>query len=240
MKLDNYKRQAYQILFLFCALQLAGCDKKPKDENVYMIQCIDRPAANSQSKLFETKFNGNIANCHALLWRIPEKHSPNHGEFTTDFNEFISKRVVIDKPPTNVLPLWKTRKQQEVEISLEPYWERPGESLMVTHKNTVIGVFQLEKVEENFNGWEVYDRKDKLVSQRTVFSKLKPVEYFLSCGGGTALRNYKNTPEKAVCSVETFVDGRVYAKYTVLYENIGEMDKINNAVIQFAKSLMLN
>ena len=240
MKLDMYKRLLSQAIGVLCALQLTGCDNKPKDEHKYMTQCISIPAANSQSKMFETKITGNKVSCHALLWRIPEKYSPNHGK-NSDFNEYISERILIDKPPENVLPLWKARKNYEDNpIVLERYWENPGESLMTSHKKISIGVFALEKVEENLNGWEVYDCKDKCDVQMTVYSKTKPNEYNLECGHRGLEITYKNMPENAVCHVETYVDGRVYAKYTVLYENIGEMDEINNAVIRFVKSLMLN
>lgn len=211
-----------------------------EDQNVYMTQCISHPAENSKSKSFETFFTGNKVKCHALLWRIPHKYSPNTGDDSTQ-NDYISTNIYIDDAPESILPAWKARKQQKIKIKLLPYWENVNETLMAQFKRTSVAISSLDKVESNLNGWEVYDCKSKKCEvKQALFYKAKPVEYLINCRYSDKNKSYKNIPNATVCRVHTFVDGRVYAEYPVLYESFKNWDEVNNSAIRFIESLMLN
>ncbi|MGJ8619208.1 MAG: hypothetical protein ACSHWN_02655 [Methylophilaceae bacterium] len=241
MKFNNCKLSLVPLILTVILAILSACSNNNiEDQNVYMTQCISHPAENSKSKSFETFFTGNKVKCHALLWRIPQKYSPNTGDYPTQ-NDFISANIYIDDAPESVLPVWKARKQQKIKIKLLPYWENVSETVLARFKSTRTAVYSLEKVESNLNGWEVYDCKSKKCNvQEVLFYKAKPVEHLVSCSHGDKNKSYKNIPDATVCRVHTFVDRRIYAEYPVLYESFKDWDEVNNPVISFLESLMLN
>jgi len=237
----NYVINAVVITSLM--LLLTACKEKadnPVDQHAYMTQCI-HDVSNGATKKFETLFHGQKRICNALLWRIPKKYVPNVG-LLSNHNDAISTIINIDNPPESVLPLWHAREQQKTELEIQPYWENPGESLMVSFRNNAIGIFNLNEALKKNNGWHVYDcvYKEECDVRRVVFYKAQPIETLVECGPPRDALDKKQLPAKAVCRIQTNIDNRVYVEYTVLYESFDQWDNINQSVISFAKSLMLN
>ncbi|MGZ8270228.1 MAG: hypothetical protein ACXW1T_03535 [Methylophilus sp.] len=238
----------YWSIFTFSIFFLTGCDDKIKDQNAYMLQCVNHPAPNSQSRQFDTIISTGKVNCHALLWRIPKQYLPDvKGSVDmSDHNDIISKRVVINKAPASILPVWsgKASSEDDVnEIEFEAVYHPLNQTLLAQWLYLTISAYDLKKVDESFNGWEVYSNaeseKREHIPTWVVFKKTKPVEYMLECQARD-VKSYKNIPANKPCLVRTVIDSRVTAEYRVNFAQINQMDEINNNVIRFATSLMLN
>ena len=219
--------------------QLTACVKVEQDKAKYITQCITLPDKNSKSRQFETLFDGNKTQCHALLWRVPEQYSvEERNKYGTDSSDDSIAGSLLITFPDNA----KQMSMPNLEVRILSSWGTVDFTRREKGLGVTGGLFYQKQVNSSFNGMFVYATDDSRVSKEIKKVSLvspEPWRYLIECDYEYNY-SYKNIPPNTLCHVITDVDNRVHAEFNIHYSQLNDFEKINQSVIKTIRSMMLN
>jgi hypothetical protein len=254
----NKNLRYFVVLICILAIIIIGMHfkcggKKTREQMAYFTQCVDRPVIGSRSMPFETYVTSAKKTCYALLWQIPNIYHPEADKVSSGevvVSEVVMRAWIPDMTPTN--------ESRQYELSRSPYtdirikslggFDSFDKSVRGNWFPPVVGSYGIRGVPANIPGLFVYAKSEKKEDldiygiyfvPSPLIETVRPWRYVIHCGDGH-IASYKTVPSDSICRVESEIDDRTYAEYSIYYAQSNHINEITDSVSHKLKSFMLN